>query len=69
MRRTKIFINDKKARRVRKEIRARKKFDHPQEAPENIHAENKTPGWAKAFWDDLSKSPPDFVVSFRKSIE
>lgn len=69
MRQEKPFINGKAARRVRKEIISRKKFNFPQEAQESINLDDKTPGWAKAFWDDLSKSAPDFAKSFTKSIE
>ena len=69
MRRKKQFIPDKKARRVRKEIISRKKLDHSQEAPEDVHVEEKTPSWAKAFWNDLAISSPLFAESFMKSIE
>jgi len=69
MRQKKPFIKGKAARRVRREIISRRKIEHPQKELESSNIGENTPGWAKAFWDDLSKSPPDFAKSFINSLE
>ena len=63
-----LFIDDKMSRKIRKQIKQRGR-DDPRVGTGEAMQNSKQPGWAKAFWDDLSKSPTDFAESFMKSLK
>ena len=63
-----LFIDNVEARKFRRQIRHHDRGNPRVEAGEAMQ-NSKQPGWAKAFWDDLSKSPTDFAESFMKSLK